>query len=224
VKPEARDEARRLRFEGASINEIEKTLGVARSSVSRWVSDIELSTEQRAELTRRSGAGRLAGAAVNAERARSRRIGWQEDGRRLARAADPSYVGGCMLYWAEGSKSRSTVEITNADVELIRTFAAFLRKHFDVPADAMRLQCNLFADHAERQLEIERYWLEATGLPASSLRRSAVNRYSKHSMKKRTNRLPYGTARLVVCSTQILQTIYGSIQEIGGFDRPEWLH
>jgi hypothetical protein len=224
VKPEARDEARRLRFEGASINEIEKTLGVARSSVSRWVSDIELSTEQRAELTRRSGAGRLAGAAVNAERARSRRVGWQEDGRRLAREADPSYVGGCMLYWAEGSKSRSTVEITNADVELIRTFAAFLRQHFDVPADAMRLQCNLFADHAERQLEIERYWLEATGLPASSLRRSAVNRYSKHSMKKRTNRLPYGTARLVVCSTQILQTIYGSIQEIGGFDRPEWLH
>jgi len=48
VKPEARDEARRLRFEGASINEIEKTLGVARSSVSRWVSDIELSPEQRA--------------------------------------------------------------------------------------------------------------------------------------------------------------------------------
>ena len=224
MKPEARHEARRLRFEGASINEIEKTLGVARSSVSRWVFDIELSPEQRAELTRRSGAGALAGATVNAERARSRRIGWQEDGRRLAREADPSYVAGCMLYWAEGSKSRSTVEITNADVELIRTFAAFLRQHFDVPADAMRLQCNLFADHVERQLEIERHWLDVAGLPTSSLRRSAVNRHSKYSLKKRTNRLPYGTARLVVHSTQILQTIYGSIQEIGGFDRPEWLY
>jgi predicted transcriptional regulator len=59
VKPEARHEARRLRFEGASINEIEKTLGVARSSVSRWVFDIELSPEQRAELTRRSGQAHL---------------------------------------------------------------------------------------------------------------------------------------------------------------------
>ena len=129
-----------------------------------------------------------------------------------------------MLYWAEGSKSRSSVEITNADPELIRTFAAFLREHFDVPGDAMRLQCNLFADHVERQLEIERYWLDATGLPASSLLRSRVNRYSKYSLKKRTNKLPYGTARLMVHSTQILQTIYGSIQEIGRFDRPEWLH
>jgi hypothetical protein len=224
VKPEARDEARRLRFEGASVNEIERTLGVARSSVSRWVSDIELSPEQRAELTRRSGAGALAGAAVNAERSRNRRIAWQEDGRGRARHANPSYVGGCMLYWAEGSKSRSSVEITNADVELIRTFATFLREHFDVPGEAMRLQCNLFADHVERQLEIERYWLDAAGLPTSSLRRSRVNRYSKYSLKKRTNKLPYGTARLMVHSTQILQTIYGSIQEIGGFDRPEWLH
>jgi hypothetical protein len=50
-----------------------------------------------------------------------------------------------------------------------------------------------------------------------------VNRYSKYSEKKRTNRLPYGTCALVVCSTEIVQTIYGSIQELGGFDRPEWL-
>jgi creatinine amidohydrolase/Fe(II)-dependent formamide hydrolase-like protein len=35
--------------------------------------------------------------------------------------------------------------------------------------------------------------------------------------------LPYGTCRLVVHSTEIVQTIYGSIQEYGGFDRPEWL-
>ena len=79
-----------------------------------------------------------------------------------------------MLYWAEGSKSRSSVEITNADVELIRTFASFLRQHFDVAADAMRLQCNLFADHVERQLEIERYWLERPvyRLPRFAARRS----------------------------------------------------
>lgn len=36
-------------------------------------------------------------------------------------------------------------------------------------------------------------------------------------------KLPYGTCRLVVHSTQVVQTIYGSIQEYGGFDRPEWL-
>jgi hypothetical protein len=50
-----------------------------------------------------------------------------------------------------------------------------------------------------------------------------VNRYSPYTKKKRTNKLPYGTCRIAVHSTEIAQTIYGSIQELGGFDRPEWL-
>lgn len=223
VKTEARDEAQRLRHEGASIREIEQQLGVARSSVSRWVAGIELTPHQRTELERRSGAGRLAGAATNADRARRRRSEWQEDGRSLARSGDGSYIGGCMLYWGEGSKSASSVELTNSDVALVRVFVDFLRRHFDVADEAMRLRCSLFPDHVAHQEMIERYWLDALQLPDASLVKSLVNRYSRASQRKRTNSLLFGTARVVVHSTRILQTIYGSIQELGGFDRPEWL-
>jgi len=128
-----------------------------------------------------------------------------------------------MLYWAEGDKSRNSVRISNADPDLVACFATFLRRHFSVPPERMTLYCNLFADHLSRQHEIEQYWLTRLGLPASSLRTSVVNTYSKYSLKKRTNKLPYGTGRLAVHSTQIVQTIFGSIQEYGGFDRPEWL-
>ena len=82
---------------------------------------------------------------------------------------------------------------------------------------------HLFADHAERQREIESFWLERLELPRECLQKSVVNRYSKYSQKKRMNRLPYGTCRLYVGSTRIVQHIYGAIQEYGGFDRPEWL-
>jgi hypothetical protein len=41
--------------------------------------------------------------------------------------------------------------------------------------------------------------------------------------KKRLNRLPYGTCKLIVSSTEIAQEIYGAIQELAGFNRPEWL-
>lgn len=87
----------------------------------------------------------------------------------------------------------------------------------------MGVYCNLFADHVEQQEEIERFWLERLALPDACLRKSTVNVYSKYSAKKRTNKLPYGTCKLAVHSTRILQTIYGSIQEYGGFDRPQWL-
>jgi hypothetical protein len=35
--------------------------------------------------------------------------------------------------------------------------------------------------------------------------------------------LPYGTARVSVCSVVVVQSIYGAIQEYAGIDRPEWL-
>jgi hypothetical protein len=128
-----------------------------------------------------------------------------------------------MLYWAEGAKARNSLKVINADPEMLVYFARFLRTHFRVPDDKMRVYCNLFADHATQQRAIEDYWLRALNLPRTCLRKTVVNVYSKYSQKKRQNRLPYGTTALVVNDTRILQTIYGSIQEYGGFERPEWL-
>jgi hypothetical protein len=49
-------------------------------------------------------------------------------------------------------------------------------------------------------------WL-VMGLQANSLRKSHVNLYSKYSEKKRVNRLPYGTVKVVVNRTRIVQSI-----------------
>jgi len=128
-----------------------------------------------------------------------------------------------MLYWAEGSKARNTVKLTNSDPEVLVYFLRFLREHFAVTNEQVRISCNLFADHVAHQRAIEDHWLERLALNRSSLRKSQVNVYSKYSQKKRIGKLPYGTCALVVHSSQIVQTIYGSIQEYGGFERPEWL-
>jgi hypothetical protein len=66
-----------------------------------------------------------------------------------------------MLFWAEGSKARNHAEIVNADPEVIRLFAKFLRRYFAVPDEKCRVACNLFADHVEKQREIEEFWLGA---------------------------------------------------------------
>jgi hypothetical protein len=128
-----------------------------------------------------------------------------------------------MLYWAEGTKGRNAVQFVNSDPTMASFFASFLRRFYDVPDNAFRIDCNLFADHVARQREIEQFWLDTLGLPQTCLRKSTVNVYSKYSQKKRRNKLPYGTVRVCVHSTRIVQSIYGSIQEYGGFERPEWL-
>jgi hypothetical protein len=124
---------------------------------------------------------------------------------------------------AEGDKRRNSVALANSDPDLLAFFISFLQRHFDVPQEKFAVYCNLFADHIGAQHEIEQFWLSRLDLPASSLRKSTVNVYSKYSMKKRVNKLPYETCKLVVHDTKIVQTIYGSIQEYGGFERPAWL-
>jgi hypothetical protein len=99
----------------------------------------------------------------------------------------------------------------------------FLRTCFVVPNTKVRVTCNLFADHAERQREVEQFWLDLLELPRTCLCKSVVNVYSKYSKKKRRNRFPYGTCRLGVHDTRVVHHIYGAIQEYGGFDREEWL-
>ncbi|MGZ8694473.1 MAG: hypothetical protein ACXWYS_03445 [Gaiellaceae bacterium] len=129
---------------------------------------------------------------------------------------------GCALYWAEGDKNRNQVRFSNSDPE-IRLFVRFLRDYFPLGDDDLNVACNLFADHKARQQAVEDFWLAVVGVPRSSLRKTTVNVYSRYSKRKRTNMLPYGTCRVSVGSTEIVQTIFGSIQELGGFDRPEWL-
>jgi DNA-binding transcriptional ArsR family regulator len=226
LKTAERIEARRLRREETlPISEIASRLGVSKSSVSVWVRDVELSPEQRAELRLRNPAMSpdFVGTRIWAERCRSERRGFQARGRRLARRGEPLHAAGCMLYWAEGEKHRNRVALANADPDVLRLFLAFLRTYFGVQNERVAIYCNLFAESRTRQDEIEAFWLRTLGLPSSCLRKSTVNVYSKYSAKKRRNRLPYGTCKLVVCETAIVQSVYGAIQEYGGFDRPEWL-
>jgi transcriptional regulator with XRE-family HTH domain len=226
MKTKEREQARQMRREqGWSVREIARLLGVSRSSVSLWVREIPLTAAQRAALEARNPLynGQLQGARANAERGRARRLAYQQRGRRLARNADALYVGGCMLYWAEGDKARHRVRLANSDPAVLHHFVAFLRTHFHVEDTRIRITCNLFADHEPRQREIEDFWLGTLGLQRSALCKSIINRYSRYSQKNRKNKLPYGTCRVAVNSTEIAQTIYGSIQELAAFDRPEWV-
>jgi transcriptional regulator with XRE-family HTH domain len=220
MKTAERKRARTLRSEqGLSIKALAELLGVSKSSVSLWVRDIELTPTQVAAL-------RLAGTrggAANAALGLARRRAAQDDGRRRARRRDPLHMAGCMLFWAEGSRRRNSVHFTNSDPAMVQFFVLFLRSCFEVPDARMRVTCNLFADHASRQREIEDFWLAQLELPRACLCKSTVNTYSKYSQKKRRNTLPYGTCRLGVHDTRLTQHLYGAIQEYGGFDREEWV-
>ncbi|MGZ8740347.1 MAG: helix-turn-helix domain-containing protein [Gaiellaceae bacterium] len=122
MKTAERDEARTLRREqGQSIKEIARALGVSTSSVSHWVRDIELTTEQIEVLRARNPIlnGQMAGAKARTARARLLRSASQTEGRAAALRGDPMHAGGCMLFWADGSRHRNAVHFTNSDPVMV---------------------------------------------------------------------------------------------------------
>lgn len=128
-----------------------------------------------------------------------------------------------MLYWAEGTKSKNVVGMTNLDPDLLRTFLSFSRVYFDAPDSDWRLTLTYYDSNGLTQEEIENYWLTTLGLPSECLG-------NKHHVKtsvasKETSKVirPYGVASIRLSSTAVVQHIFGAIQEYAGADKPEWL-
>ena len=226
MKSELRAEARRLRRDdGLPLTAIADRLGVSKSSVSRWVRDIELRPAQHAALRLLNPRynAQLRGQNHRRETARAERLVAQEHGRRLARQAEPLHIEGCMLYWAEGSKTRNTVIFVNSDADMMELFLRFLRHCYGVSDDEVALSVNCHIDASCDPADVTRWWLERLGLPATSARAPTVNAVSSASRRRRGHVLPFGTARLVVHSTFVAQSIFGAIQEYSGAARPEWV-
>jgi hypothetical protein len=213
--------ARQLRFLGAPVRRIAAHLDVAQSTVSVWVRDIEL-------LPRHKEANHQQAVAVRAracrERSRAKRRGYQEEGRYKARSGDPLHAAGCMLYWAEGAKSRNTLKFANSDPAMMAMFGRFLRECFSVTSEELTFTVNVYTNNGLEIDEVELFWMDLLGLSRSSARKHVVNHFPTSSSGKRTRKLPYGVCTLTVKrSTRIVQHIYGAIQEYSGIEQPSWL-
>lgn len=219
MKRKEREEARRLRRDGRSIKSIAAEIGVSSSSVLSWTTDIELSAEQRKHLMGRTGA--FAGAVVRRDRALAVRVQSQQRGQ-LECGAFNLHLAGCMLYWAEGAKTRNRLHFSNSDPDMIRLFVRFLRECFGVSDDRLCLVIRCYTNNVLPIKEIEEYWLNITGLVRSNLRKTQVNKISRAS-KRVAKPLLYGTCHIKLYDTDIAQRVRGATQKYAGFSREDWL-
>lgn len=157
------------------------------------------------------------GSKVNQEKFRELRISYQEAGRLKAREGRPLHLAGCMLYWAEGSKERNRFEFVNADPYMMRLFIRFLREEMEIDEAIINIRVHCHSNDPDEKQRTGEYWAQLLGLPLTSLRRM----YHKQGGEVR-EKLPNGVCGIRVESTELVQHIYGAIQEYGGFENPAW--
>ncbi len=210
-----------MRQQGMSVPEIAKSLGVAKSSVSLWVRDVELSADQKITLfdRRRKFGERNDGAKANRDRALEIRKAYQEAGRAKAREGRPLHLAGCMLYWAEGAKGRNGIYFVNSDPNMLTLFMRFLKEELGVSETEAALRIHCHTTESAEIKRIEEYWANLLNVPLLNIKKT----YIKEGSQSRHNVLENGVCDIRIHRTDLVQHIYGAIQEYGGFENPDWL-
>lgn len=217
TKHQERAQAIQMRSQGASIREIADRLVVSKSSVSCWVAHVKLTKQQTKNLQGRrlSGthAGRAAAMIVNKQRYQKIRMDARLHGYNEANG-DPLHVAGCMLYWAEGSKSMNTATMSNTDPILLKKFVEFLI-YLGVSVDRIGVSCRVHNTPGNASpAQCRKFWASSLGIKMSSVK--VFHARDDRGPSSRKCRYPHGVGRVFVYDVSIIQRIYGGIERYAG--------
>lgn len=213
-------EAIQLRVAGKSYNEIQKLLGIPKSTLSLWLRDLRLSSKAKHRLEQRS----TVGTAILIKRNKQQTLDAIRRAQNIRRKASKKtekltqrekFFIGISLYWGEGYKrgadgsSWRAVDFANSDPYLIAFMMYFFRKDLGVEEEKFRIQLMLHDPNKEN--EARQFWSGITGLPLTQFYKTSYAT-SMHSQGKRPKkRLPYGTVHIRVNDVKIFFTLIGYI-------------
>lgn len=196
-KVREREAARRLRARGHTLNEIARRLGVAKSSVSVWVRDVEFTPRLPLGNRNHGARNRPPNKLQRRKQAEIERMD-AEGIIRIDTLSDHAFlVAGAALYAGEGAKTDGMVAFANSDPMMIRFFLRWLRRFFTVEESRLRLYLYL---HVGLDLDAaNRFWARVTGIPLEQFGKpyravpDAGIRNTKHPMG--CPRVSYGCSR-----------------------------
>ena len=199
-----------MREKGESMGDIARKLGVAKSSVSNWVGDIELTRKQQKELSKKGHKKeviekRRKSRLANEHRKRRAAIDNAKKDIRNISKRDLWFIG-IALYWGEGSKKkRGSLEFANSDPRLIKIMIRFFNEIYDVPKEKYRGHIHLHKHLDSKQAE--EYWSEVSGIPIGQFFKTS----QQHNIasKNKKDSLPYGTFSIYVCDVKLYLRMMG---------------
>ncbi len=220
------EKAFQLRLKGCSYNEINKELGVPKSTLSGWFSDLVLSDEAHQRLKQRAYQGSRQGLLKHnknqTHEAWQRAMDNQRKGSEQISSLTRSElrVAGAALYWGEGYKRLATqngqkktshsISLANSDPELIQLFIRFLMEILEVPASRIGVQLKIFKTTSpENALQ---FWQKITKLPLENFEEPRVIESRSSKGRRPYNRLEYGTATVRVNDTGKFHQLIGMIE------------
>ena len=206
-----------MRKAGKSYSEIRKKIKVSKGTLSLWLGNVKLTSDQKKRLyvtLRQKNAYRLAKINQNKRIKKSKKIISEAKQETRSLFKNCLFVPGLMLYWAEGDKSdiREEVKFSNSDPMLIKFMMRWFRELCKVPEDKFRIALHIHKLHCRKN--IENYWSKITNI---SIRQFHKTQIKPTSLTYRKNRLYQGTCAIRISDKDLFRRIKG--WKIGFIDK-----
>lgn len=179
-----------LRQKGYTYNEILKQIPVAKSSLSLWLKDLPLTSQEKHYLNSKRAskmsAGRIRAAAANHQNLVNRRaIQAPQFKDKFSRYKNETlFQLGIGLYWAEGAKSSGGVIFTNSDPAMINVMLDWFETYFELSRNSFRYR--LYVHRPYIHENCEQKWANLLNVPLSQFTPTSIKPTSK-GVKKRMN-------------------------------------
>ncbi|MGV9787153.1 hypothetical protein [Streptomyces sp. NPDC003435] len=188
AKDDLREQARELRRQGHTYDQIQMKLGCSKSSISLWVRDLP-KPQHRDPKEQAKLAARKRWEHELAVRDKSRRRTKADARAEIGTLSDRElFIAGVALYWAEGSKDkpharRERVVFINSDPGVIRVFLAWLDLLQVQRGDlSFRVMIHESADVAAA----EAYWADLVGADGGAFTKTTLKRHNPKTVRKNT--------------------------------------
>lgn len=215
-----------LRLSGKSYREISSSLGIPKSTLSSWFSNVQLSEKVRNTINAK-GREKSIRLLLDRNKKQTELAVKRNYDIRKKYARDIGQVSdrellltGVALYWAEGHKklfikngreiTSHPVSLTNSDPALIKVFLRFIREICNVEESRIKASIRMFEHQNEGH--VFNYWHSITGIKKENFGKVYVGVSRSSQGKRPYNRLPYGTIQIRVADTKLFHQIIGWIE------------
>ncbi len=169
-----KEKAIKLRQEGYSLYEISEELHIAKSTSSKWLSQVALNPKAKHRINNRRIAGQINASKTKLEKRNQMLVSYQAKSQSILSKInlneDCTKLLCALLFWAEGEKSDSSVNFINSDPKMIQAFLVLLRSSFKIDDKKFRALIHLHDYHNEA--EIKKFWSQLTNIPINQFYKS----------------------------------------------------
>lgn len=175
-----------LREKGRSIRNIEKSLGIARSTLSGWLKNIELTQKQKEKLYQNWLSAlvkaRLKASHVHRTERLKRIEKIRQEVEKFTTGIKIDKVLGELIfsifYLAEGTKKENTITVANSNPNLLKSFLNLFR--FLYNPDEKKFRCCLHLRKDQSEIQAKNYWSKVLDIP--------ISKFHKTQFDKRTTK------------------------------------